>query len=229
MGTLKKWIPLLIIAIALIGFFLSDLPEYFTLQSLKAHEKQLMLFISSHPILSPFIYIALYALTVIFLLPVGVFLSIAGGFFFAHPLSEIYILIASTLGACIVFLLAKGPCRDLFLKKAGHRLKKLEKNFKKNDASFLLFLRVIPLSPFWLVNMGCAFLGVRLWTLAWTTIVGNIPSTVINSEIGTKLGTIFRSGQEYTITNIFNWRMLFLMLALALLIVLPVLFKKKTN
>lgn len=228
MGTLKKWIPLLIIAIVLIGFFLSDLPEYFTLQSLKAHENQLMQFISAHPILSPLLYMALYTLTIIFLLPVGVFLSLAGGFFFAHPLSEICILIATTTGACIVYLLAKGPCRDLFLKKAGKRLKKLEKNFKKNDATYLLFLRVIPVSPFWLVNLGCAFLGVRLWTFAWATFVGNIPTTIIFTEIGTKLGNIFRTGQEYTITNVFNWPMIFLMLALALLIVLPVLFRKKS-
>jgi len=229
MNTFKKWIPLLIILLLSIGFFLSELYEYSTFESLKSHEKQLMELISAHPILAPLIYMLLYMLAVICLLPIGQYLSLAGGFFFAHPLSEIYILTGATSGACIVYLLAKGPFQDLFLKKAGPRLKKLQMNFQKNNVRYLLSLRIMPFSPFWLVNLGCAFLGVRFWTFAWTTFVGIIPSTIILSEIGTKLGKIFRSEGEYTITTVLNWQMILMLLALALLVALPVFFKKKTK
>lgn len=225
----KKWIPLLIILLVAIVFFLFELNEYTTFESLKSHEKQLMELISAHPILAPLIYMLLYMLAVICLLPIGQYLSLAGGFFFTHPFSEIYILIGATLGACAVYLLAKGPLHDLFLKKAGPRLTNLKTNFQKNNVRYLLSLRIMPFSPFWLVNLGCAFLGVRFWTFAWTTFVGIIPSTIILSEIGTKLGKIFRSGGEYTITSILNWPMILMLLALALLVALPVFFKKKSK
>lgn len=228
-GMLKKWIPLMIIAIGLAGFLLSGLPKYFTFQSLKAHEKLIMLFISAHPILSPLIYMAFYTLTVIFLLPVRVVVSIAGGFFFANPLSTIYSLISYTTGSCIVFLLAKGPCRDLFLKKAGPGLKKLEKNFKKNSVNYLLFLRILPITPPGFATFGFAFLGERLWTFAWTTFVGRIPMMIIFSAVGSKLGDIFRSGEEVTIATFFNWWMILLILIPAVLTLLPIILKKKTN
>ncbi len=127
---IAHWGPLLIIAIALTLFFIFGLKKYFTIESLKKYQSTLTQLIADHRLLSPIVYMALYALTTTFLLPVGVFLSIIGGFFFSHPLAELYILVGTTSGACVVYLAAKGPLHEVFLNKAGPGLKKLKRNLK---------------------------------------------------------------------------------------------------
>lgn len=169
----------------------------------------------------------LYALTVICLLPVGGFLSIAGGFLFEEPISIFYILIGSTLGACTLFTLARGPLRTLYLNNAREQLKKIDKKFKKNSIQFLLFLRLIPFSPFWLVNLACAFFGVKFWRFAWTTFVGNIIPTLIFVQIGAQFETLIKAGQEISVHSIFNWRIILLLLTLALVPLLSIFFKKR--
>ncbi len=224
---MKKWVPLIIIAIALIAFFLLGMTKYFSFTTIKKFEPELIQFVASHPVLSPLLFTALYAVSVILFLPVGIFLSIAGGFFFHHPVSELCILVGSTVGACILFLLVRGPLHALYLNRAGTTLKKIEQEFEKSSINYLLFLRLLPFSPFWLVNLACAFFGVPFWTFAWTTFVGNIIPVVIFVEIGTELGTLLKSGQDITIGSLLSWQVILLLLALAFFSLLPIFFKKR--
>lgn len=226
MAKLKSWIPLVIIGILIIIAYVSGLTKYLTFDWLRMHEQAIAQFISEHPLLSPVLFTSIYTLSIVLLLPVGVFLSLAGGFFFFHPLAEIYILIGTTAGACIVYLAAKGALRPLFQRKAGRHLKKMEREFKAHDVNYLLFLRLLPFSPFWLVNLSCAFFGVRFWTFTWTTFAGNIPSTIIFVDMGTELGKILRSGEEISAATFFSLHRTLLLIALALFILIPILIKK---
>ncbi len=154
------------------------------------------------------------------------FLSIIGGFFFNIPWGVIYVVIGATVGATIIFLAARTALRDLLRKKAGPFLKEMEGGFQKNAASYLLFLRFIPLFPFWLVNIASASLNVKARTYIWTTFVGIIPGSYVYTQAGSGLGIIFEEGKSFSLDSIFNTQMNFALILLALFSLIPILVKK---
>jgi len=222
----KYWILLaIIVAVLILGYFFG-IYKYFTFTSVKENQAKLIELVSIHYFLAPILFILLYALTVILLLPVGIFLSVVGGFLFPWKVSVLYILVGATLGSCILFLITKTAMHTLFKRLAGSRLKKVEVEFQKDAINYLLFLRIIPLSPFWLVNLASAFFGVRFWTFTWTTFVGNVPPTLAFVEIGRQLETLLNSGRDISVKSLLNWKISCALLAVAILSILPIFIKK---
>ena len=83
----------------------------------------------------------------------------------------------------------------------------MEKGFQENAANYLLFLRLVPLFPFWLVNLAPAFFGIKLKTFLWTTFIGIIPGSFVYAQAGVGLGAIFDTDKPFSIDTIFNWQM----------------------
>lgn len=136
-------------------------------------------FVKKHQIWAPFVFIGVYYVYAALALPGAFILTILSGCIFPLPLSTLYVVIADTLGACTLFLTAKSAFGDDFLQKGGPVLLKMEKGFKQNEVSYLIFLRLIPIFPFWLISVAPAFFGIRFKTFLWTTIVGLIPENFI--------------------------------------------------
>lgn len=222
----KYWLPFAIILILLVASYFLGVLKYFTFESLKENQANLHEQVSAHPILAPLVFIFIYIVTVILLLPVGIFLSVVGGFLFSWPLNILYVLFGATAGSCILFLITKTAMHTLFEKIAGPQLRMIEKEFQKDAINYLLFLRLMPLSPFWLVNLASAFFGVRFWTFTWTTLVGNAPPTIAFIEIGRELETLFNSGKAISLQSILSWKISLALLALAILSILPIFIKK---
>ena len=159
-------------------------------------------------------------------LPGGALLSIIGGFLFGVPLSTIYVVVGATIGATIIFLAARTAIGDLLKRKAGPFLSKMDTGFQKNTASYLLFLRLIPLVPFWLVNIAPAFFNVKTRTYLWTTFVGIIPGAYVFTQAGNGLGAIFDSGKEFSIETVFNIEVKIALVVLALFALIPIFVKR---
>jgi uncharacterized membrane protein YdjX (TVP38/TMEM64 family) len=225
-GNLKHWIFPFVIVLAFLFFFFSPLTRHLTLSSLKMYELDLTRLVAEHWLLAPLLYMALYALAVALLLPIGVYLSLAAGFLFPQPLSVLYILVGYTLGCCVGYLSAQDSVHTLFLKFAGPRLRAIEKAFQANEVNYLLCLRLIPLSPTGIVNLAAVFFEVHLWTFIWTAFVGTIPSAAVFSEIGGQLSKLLIPGQEYSIYSIFNWRVNVALITLSIISLLPVFIKR---
>jgi|GEM_PF-87617 len=222
----KRWLPLVVLVLVSAGIYISGLYRYLTFDMLKEKHQVLTQFVSDHPYLSPIVYIFLYMLVVALSLPGGALLSLIGGFLFSIPWGTIYVLVGATLGACAIFYVAKHALYDFLSKKAGPFLKKMEKGFQKNSASYLLFLRFIPLFPFWLVNIAPAFFGVRLITFAWTTFVGIIPGAYVYTQTGAGLSAIFEGEGSFSFENLFNLKLRIALVALGLFSLIPILIKK---
>lgn len=223
---MKKFIPFIVIIILTIIAYAFGLGDYFTFDMLKANRMKLLAFTENYPILAPLIFITIYTTAIALSLPGGALLSLFGGFLFPLPLSTLYVITGATIGASAIFLAAKTALQEFLRKKAAPFLQKMESGFNKNPVSYLLFLRFIPLFPFWLVNLAPAFFNVRFRTYLWTTIVGILPGSYVFTQAGAGLGAIFDSGESFNLSTIFNTQIKIALIALAIFSLVPILIKK---
>ncbi|MGI9417601.1 MAG: TVP38/TMEM64 family protein, partial [Geminicoccaceae bacterium] len=191
---LKRLLPVVLILSGIGAFFAFGLNDYLTFDALREHRGILLAFVADHPLTAPLAFIAIYALATALSVPGGVILTITGGFLFGTWLGGFYAVVGATLGAIAVFLIATSALGDALRNKAGPWMAKMEAGFKKNALSYLLILRLVPLFPFWLVNLVPAFLGMPLGTYTIGTFIGIIPGGLAYASVGAGLGTVFDQG-----------------------------------
>ncbi|MBI3900945.1 MAG: VTT domain-containing protein, partial [Chlamydiia bacterium] len=180
----KRLLPFLIILMLMIASYSLGIHKYLTIDALKQNYSLLQGYVDGHPVLSPILYILIYAISTAILLPGGAFLSMAGGFLFHVPWGTFYVLVGATLGASALFLAVRAFCIEMLKHMASPFLKKMIKGFQKNAWSYLLFLRLVPLFPFWLINIAAGFFEVNFLTFLWTTFVGIIPGSYAYTQAG---------------------------------------------
>lgn len=223
---IKRLLPLAVLVIAAIGVFSSGLHRYLSFDSLQEHRETLLSLVADHAVLAPLAFIAIYAAATAMSLPGGVILTIAGGFLFGTWLGGLYVVIGATLGAVGIFLIAKTALGDTLKNKAGPWMAKMEAGFKENEFSYLLILRLVPLFPFWLVNLVPAFLGVSLLTYAIATFVGIIPGSFAYASVGAGLGTVFDQGHTPSLNILADPKVWGPMVALTVLALVPIVYKR---
>ncbi len=224
--TLRRLWPLAALAVVLGVFFALDLDSYFSFSALGEHRATLLTWVHDNAVLAALTYMAIYAGALIVFPPSGAMLTITGGFLFGSFLAGTYVIFAATLGATLLFIIAKTTVGAFLRERAGPWLQRMEAGFKENELSYLLVLRLIPLFPFWLINIAPAFLGVSLRNYVIGTFVGIIPGTYVYASVGNGLGALLDSGAEPDPGIIFEPAILTPILGLALLALLPVGYKK---
>jgi len=224
--SLGRLIPLVVLAAGLVAFFVLDLGQYVTLDALKENREFLQTFVAENTALAFTVYMAVYTVMVAFSLPGALIATLTGGFLFGTIFGGLATVVAATIGATIVFLIAKTALGDTLRAKAGPGIQKMEAGFQKNAFSYLMVLRLVPLFPFFLVNLAPAFLGVKLRTFIVATFFGIIPGTFVFASVGNGLGAIFDEGGEPNLGIIFQPEVLGPILALAALSLVPVIYKR---
>ncbi len=219
-------VPLIILAVGLIAFFAFGFHHDLSFETLRENREALSVSVERSYVSAVVIYILTYVLVVAFSLPGGSLMSLTGGFLFGWLTGILYILIGATLGATLLFLAAKTALGDALHDRARGAIKRLEEGFSRNAFSYLLFLRLVPAVPFWLVNLVPAFLGVGLRTYVLATFIGIIPGAAIYSSIGNGLGVVFDEGGTPDLGIIFKPEILIPIAALACLALVPVLYQK---
>ena len=187
---------------------------------------KLFAYYQEHKILSILIFIFIYIAYAILSLP-GIFLlSLFAGYLFGQPYSTFYVVLAATIGATALFLLLKTSFNNLISKKAIPFLSELETGFNRNAASYLLFLRWIPLFPFAIVNIAAAIFKVPLFTFFWTTIIGMIPSVYVYTKAGIGFNKLMDSPTPISPIHFLNSDLIFASIGLCALALLPIFMKK---
>jgi uncharacterized membrane protein YdjX (TVP38/TMEM64 family) len=223
---IKKLIPLFFL-LALLGlFFYFRLYQYLSFTALKDNRATLSAWTQSHFLLASIIYMASYALAVAVSIPGATLLTLTGGFLFGIALGSIYIIFSATLGASLIFLATKTAFANTLRKKAGPFVKKLEAGFQKDAFNYLLVLRLIPLFPFWLINIVPALLNMRFKSYVLATALGIIPGTIVYVAIGNGLGSLFDNNQTPNLGIIFQPQILLPIIGLAVLAIVPVIYKR---
>jgi uncharacterized membrane protein YdjX (TVP38/TMEM64 family) len=221
-----RWLPLACLAAGFVAFFALGLQRYLTFDMLKAHRAELLDWVAARPLWAPLAYIVLYAVVVGFSLPGGAVLTMTGGFLFGALLGATYAVIGATIGAVVVFLAARTALGDALRAKAGGAVKRMEEGFREDAFSYLLILRLVPLFPFFVVNLVPAFLGVSLRTYALATLIGIIPGALVYASVGNGLGAVFDAGETPDLHILFTAPILLPIAGLCVLALVPVAYKK---
>ncbi len=169
--------------------------RYLTLEELVDRRSALRAAIAGHLWLALLAFMAIYAGTVALSLPGAAVLTLAGGFLFGWLLGGLASIVAATVGAIVVFLVARTAFGGILAARAGPWLERLRQGFQEDAFSYLLFLRLVPIFPFWLVNLAPALLGVGLSTYAAATLIGIIPGTFAYSIAGKGLDSLIVAQQ----------------------------------
>jgi len=186
----KKYMPLLIIGVVFLSFFIFGLDEYLSFSYISENRDRLLLLVEDHYVLALLAYFIFYIVAVAASLPGGLLITISGGFLFGWFVGGLVTVFAATIGASILFLIATTSLGDVLRARAGPWLSKLESGFQQNAFNYLLFLRLVPAFPFWLINIAPAFLGIPLRTYVIATFVGIIPGTFVFAFLGRGLDSI---------------------------------------
>ncbi|WP_251133939.1 TVP38/TMEM64 family protein [Rhodomicrobium sp. Az07] len=210
------WLALIAIGLALTVHVIGW-PSFLTFTHLKAHRQEILAFVAQHYALSAAAYVALYIFVVAMSLPSAVLLTLTGGFLFGAVAGTILTVIGATTGAALVFLLARALAGDTLIDRFGATGQKLVYEIRANAWSYLLVLRLVPVFPFFLVNIVPAFAGVRLATFVLTTFFGIMPGTAVYSMSGAGLGSILDSGETISFSAIMTPEILGALIGLAVL------------
>jgi uncharacterized membrane protein YdjX (TVP38/TMEM64 family) len=224
--TPARLIPVAILIAGLTAFFVFDLDKYLTLSALKENRQLLSDWVQNAGFLAFIVYVVVYAVATAFSLPAGAIITISGGFLFGPWLGGGLTVIGATVGATVLFLAARYAFADLLRQRAGPAITKMEHGFQENALSYMLFLRLIPVFPFFIVNLVPAFLGVSLVTYVIGTFVGIIPGSLVYASLGDGFSAIVEKGGDIDLGIIFEPRFLLPIIGLAVLALIPVVYKK---
>lgn len=218
----RRFAPLAVIAAAIAAAFGLGVGDYLSFEALRDNRDVLMTLVKDHTLLAIIGFIVLYAVSTALSLPGGAVLSIAGGFLFGSITGTAWIVIGATLGAVGIFLAAKTALGNILKAKAGLWLKKMESGFQDNAFNYLLVLRLVPLFPFFVVNLVPAFLGVNLRTFAIATVLGIIPGAFVFASVGAGLGSVFEQGETFSPSAALTPEVITALIGLAILALVPV-------
>ena len=210
----------LLFAAAIGAFLYFDLKQYLSLDSLKANRDALLAFTNSHYASAVGLFILAYIVQTAFSLPGGAIMTLAGGFLFGSLVGTLYVNLGATIGATLAFLVARYLLRDWVEGKFGHRLGPIQEGFAKNAFSYLMTLRLIPLFPFFLVNLLSGLTRVKVSTYVLATAIGIIPGSFVFAFAGRQLGSI------NSLSEIASPNVLLAFTLLGLLALVPILYKK---
>jgi uncharacterized membrane protein YdjX (TVP38/TMEM64 family) len=191
-----RYLPLVVLLLALVAIWYSGLTRYLSFEFLLQSRADLDRLIASNLPLALLIYAGAYILVVALSVPGALVLTIAGGFLFGGWTSGAITVVAATIGATLVFLAARTSLGQTLAHRAGPWMERLRAGFTEEAASYMLFLRLVPVFPFWLVNLAPALLGVSLRTFVWTTLVGILPGTFAYSLAGAGIDSVAAAQQQ---------------------------------
>ena len=175
---------------ALVAFFALGGQRYINLATIKQHRDTLVAFADAHFAAALAIGLLVYVVQVAFSLPGSLLLSLTAGFVFGRWVGTALVVVAATVGATLLFLAARYLFADAARRRMGALGERINAGFTANAFSYLLFLRLIPAFPFFLVNLAPAFTSIPLRTFVLATFIGIIPGTFVFVNLGETLGRI---------------------------------------
>jgi uncharacterized membrane protein YdjX (TVP38/TMEM64 family) len=187
---MKKAILALILVGAIAAYFIFDLGEYLSLESFKASQAEIVAAKDANP----FLYIAgfflIYVAVTGLSIPGAAIMSLVAGALFGLVLGTVIVSFASTIGATLAFLSSRYLLRDWVQGKFGERLRAIDDGLAKDGAFYLFTLRLIPVFPFFVINLLMGLTRIRTWTFFWVSQLGMLAATVVFVNAGTQISRI---------------------------------------
>jgi len=187
--TLKLSLFLFLISLIIL-FFIYEMNEYSSLQNIKRQYQNLLHYYDKNNLLIHIVFIFIYIITTSLSLPFALALTLIGGALFGFWYGLILVSFGSTIGATIAFLIARFIGYEYVRINYQNQLSKFYNGFKKEGTYYLFALRMVPLFPFFMINIITALMPIKTWTFYWVSQVGMLPGTILYVFAGTQLSEI---------------------------------------
>lgn len=221
----RRWLPWLALATVLIAAWLLLPRGDAAWHYLGAHRTAWLGAVAARPAVWALVYVAAYAGVVACSLPAGGLLTVTGGLLFGTALGGALAVTAASLGAILLFLIARSAFGTGLARRAQPLVERLRPGLERDGFSWLLALRLIPVVPFWLTNLAPALLGMRLKPYVLATVLGIAPATVVLAGVGAGVGDVLAQGRVPEISILLSAPVLLPLLGLAALSLLPVAWR----
>ena len=235
---LRRFLPAIAVVCLLLVAWLLGWFDFVSLSSLIKHRGALAEQVAANHLLAFVVYFLLYAILVAVSFPGASLLTILGGFLFGGLIGGTLTVLAATCGAAIIFLIARSSFGELFRQRAGPFVARMIDGFNRDAFNYLLFLRLVPLFPFWVVNIVPGLVNMRLAPYVAATFLGIIPGTFAYAFIGAGLDSVIAAQEaanpgcaaagncRIDPSALVTYQLLIAMAALAVVALLPVIIKK---
>ncbi len=235
---LRKYGPLAAIVVALGAAWFGGLFDYFSLSKLIMHRESLAAQVAANFPLAILVYCLIYIVLVAVSFPGASLLTLISGFLFGGFVGGSATVVSATIGAVIIFLVARSSFGDFLERRAGGFVAKLIDGFREDSFNYLLSLRLTPVFPFWVVNIVPAMLNMKVGPYALATFLGIIPGTFAYSFVGAGLGSIIEAQElahpgcgaagtcAIDVKALVTPQIVFAMVALGLVALAPVILKR---
>jgi uncharacterized membrane protein YdjX (TVP38/TMEM64 family) len=225
MRRLARFLPLLALLAGLAAAWAMGLRQELSWQALAAHQAALRDFVAAHPVAAPIAYTLAYVAVTALSIPEAALLSVIGGLLFGTVLAAICVVLGATAGAVLLFLAARSALAAPLRRRAAPLLERIRPGLERDGFSYLLSLRLLPVVPFWLVNLAPALVGMRLAPFFLATLIGIIPGVLFFVSLGAGLRDVLAIGGEPDLSEILAPDILLPRIGLALLALAPVLWR----
>lgn len=192
----RRLLPLVLIVLFAAFAFAMGWHRVVTLETLVRHRAVISAFVVDHTVMAILAFIGLYIVTVALSLPGGAVLTVAGGILFGTLVGGAAAVIGATIGSTILFLIARTAIGSFLTRSAGPLVARIAEGFREDAFNYLLFLRLVPAFPFWLVNLAPAIFGVPLATFVLATVIGIIPATFTFASVGSGLDSVIAAQEK---------------------------------
>lgn len=230
MSRIKPYLPLLVLVAVVVAVFASGLTRYLNFEALQTHEAALRGFVSDNLFVALATFIAVYAVATAVSLPGGLILTLTGGYLFGPWVGGSATVVGATLGAVAVFYAVRTSLGAAMRRRAeasGGKLKAVIDGVEAGAFGYILTLRLVPLAPFWLVNIAAALAHAPLRAYALATFLGIMPATLIYSGIGAGIGELIARGEAPDAGVIFEPKILLPLVGLGLLSLGVTLYQRR--
>jgi uncharacterized membrane protein YdjX (TVP38/TMEM64 family) len=191
----RRLVPLLVIAAISLAVIVLGWHRHISFELLARHHEALREFITAHELPALLAYVALYIVAAALSVPVGFYLTVIGGILFGALIGGAAALGSATGGAIFKFIKARSAFGEHLVRRAGPLAQRLANGFREDAFNYLLFLRLVPIFPFWLINLVSALLGIPLATFAAATALGITPATFVFAFVGAGLDSVIVAQQ----------------------------------
>ena len=185
---------ILVVAAAIAAFYALDLARYFRLDYLKLQQAAIDAYLQAHPLNTGLLFFSIYVAVTALSLPVAAIMTLAAGAIFGFLWGTLIVSFAASIGATLAFLASRFLFRDLILRKFGDKLRAIDAGVNREGGFYLFTLRLVPLFPFFVVNLALGLTAMRSWTFYWVSQLGMLAGTVVYVNAGTQLAQIDAPG-----------------------------------
>ncbi len=229
MHDVKRALPLILLIVTAVVLWMSGVAGTFSWARLGLEQARLAGWVADHPIIAPVLFVLIYIASTVLSLPQAAFLTIVGGLLFGSVLGAVLAVTGATSGAVVLFVITRSAFGGVIARRGGPLMATLRDALARDGFSYLLTIRLLPIFPFWLVNLAAPLSGIRLTAFALATALGIAPPTFVIASVGAGIGDVLAAGGRPDVSLLLSAPILLPLGGLALLSLGSIAWKRRRH